>query len=126
MQKSFCSAQGLRLLPKKEKKNTPLFLGLQRAMIMCSAVQKQGMQLVKWSKGRGELAAFFFFLFSFAGCLLPAFFLLHEDSHVSFLSFSFLFFCFALVWFPFCFFSALSSFFFLFILCSNIYLYLKT
>ena len=78
MQKSFCSAQGLRLLLKKEKKNTPLFLGLQRAMIMC-AVQKQGMQLVKWSKGRGELAAFFFFfLFSFAGCLLPAFFLLHQ------------------------------------------------
>jgi hypothetical protein len=43
-------------------------------------------------------ALFFSFPLLAAFCQL---FLLHQDSHVSLLSFSFLFFCFALVWFLF-------------------------
>ena len=41
------AVQGLLLLLPLFAASRLFFLGLQRAMIMCSAVQKQGMQLVK-------------------------------------------------------------------------------
>ena len=111
------------------RKRKTRFLGLKKkGLIQCIAGKKglAGACWACWGAGPAGLLACgpcwlpsLLFSFSAVFCQL---FLLHQDSHVSLLSFSFLFF--SLV--SFCFFSALSSFFFLFILCSNIYLYLKT